>query len=156
MVTINGKLVAAFAAVVFLSACGGKTNQPGELPPPLPNNFEGIYKAVNRMEADSILFFRIFRLEKAYRVIRYTWIAKEDSLYDRGWDGLDFVEESAHRLKADGGFSSISYSETENQLWYVHKPTDYRLKKVCKPLFTNSHADVKKALIENKAIPLKP
>lgn len=156
MATLYGKLKIMALLVLLLSACGNnatQTDSPPVPPPPLLNNFEGIYKVINHNDADSVLFFRIYGIEKEYHAVRYTWITKTDSLYDRGWDGLGFVNESDHRLKAQGGYASISYLQTENLLWYINKPADYKLKKVCELPEKDSFSAIKKALEKNNALP---
>ncbi len=155
MVTINGKLVAAFAALVFIYACGGKTTQPGELPPPLvSNNFEGFYGVDKGVKTDSILFIAIIKTGAEYQLIKYSYSGiLDDKLQNRGAVKAAFVNESDHRIIANGGYASVSYTSQDTSWRYVNKPEDFKLRRICD--FTakdTSAASVEKMLDENRGL----
>jgi len=159
MVTINGKLVAAFATVIFLTACGGKTVKEDNTPPPLvSNNFEGFYIVDQRFdnamgEPDSALFFAIKKTGAEYQIIRYTQLFAANRLINRGPVNAAFKNESDHRIIANGGYASVSYTPQDTLWRYVNKPDDFRLIRICD--FTakdTSAASVEKMLDENGAL----
>jgi hypothetical protein len=151
MVNLFGRIIAvAFCALLF--ACGNTPQN--NTPPPLASDFfSGLYRVVNRIDADSVLYYRISSEGVNYRVTKYSWVVQKDSLFNRGLAPEIFNPESAHRVVANGGKSSISYIPQDSLYWYVNSPADYKLKRICADEGLTETSAVKSALQKHNALP---
>lgn len=151
MVNLFGRII-AFALCCLLFACGNASQN--NTPPPLASDFfSGLYRVVNRIDADSVLYCRISAEGVNYRVTTYSWVVEKDSLFNRGLVPQIFVPESAHRVVANGGKSSISYIPQDSVWWYVNSPADYKLKRICADEGLAETPAVKNALQKHNALP---
>lgn len=98
------------------------------------------------------MYIAIKKNGTTYQLIKYTNILS-NKLYNRGAVNAAFVNESDHRIIANGGHASVSYTAQDTSWRYVNKPDDFKLRRICD--FTakdTSAASVEKMLDENGAL----